>query len=158
MATSIYLGNPPENIKKWILEHVQTGPTESPLTKIWFADEPDKCYEYNWQGVFDTCAGKEKLKGDVYSGDDTPFWRKSPIKIIIGTQIQSTGDYAFYGCSELKSVTIPKTLSIIRPDCFQGGTLNSLNEIIFLDRTIEEVQTMECYPWSIDDTSVIKVA
>jgi hypothetical protein len=26
MATSIYLGNPPENIKKWILEHVQVGP------------------------------------------------------------------------------------------------------------------------------------
>jgi hypothetical protein len=26
MATQIYLGNPPENIKKWIEEHVQTGP------------------------------------------------------------------------------------------------------------------------------------
>jgi hypothetical protein len=26
MATSIYLGNPPENIRKWIEEHVQTGP------------------------------------------------------------------------------------------------------------------------------------
>jgi hypothetical protein len=52
MATSIYLGNPPENIRKWIMENVVIKPAESAVTKIWFADEPDKCYEYDIHGSF----------------------------------------------------------------------------------------------------------
>jgi hypothetical protein len=32
MATSIYLGNPPENIKKWIEENY--GPKEDPMLKV----------------------------------------------------------------------------------------------------------------------------
>ena len=64
MATQIYLGNPPENIKKWIEEHVVIEPAESPLTKIWFTDEPDKCYEYDWEGDLTTAMVNEGFIGD----------------------------------------------------------------------------------------------
>lgn len=176
MATSIYLGMPPANVVKWIKENVETGP--SPKTKIWYANDPTKCYEYDWEGDFRTCAAAEGLCGDGISGP--PGWLTAPIKIEIGTKITEIGYHSFElcgslitliisdsvthikgtpmfsSCDNLREIIIGTGIEIIGLDAFDG--CNMLTDVIFKGKTIEEVQAMENYPWRIEDTSIIKVA
>ena len=46
MATEIYLGEPPQHIKEWIIAHSK--PVGNPKTKITFADGTSQ--EYDWSG------------------------------------------------------------------------------------------------------------
>ena len=81
------------------------------------------------------------------------------IEIGTGTQenpITSIWGYAFYSCSKLETVTIPNSVIDVGAWIFQDCP--NLMSVIFIGKTLEEVQEMKYYNvWGID-TSIISVA
>lgn len=74
--------------------------------------------------------------------------------VMLPDSVASIGYAAFLGCSGLTSVTIPDGVTSIDSDEFYG--CNKLKEIIFKGKTEDEVKSMNDYPWSIQDPSIIK--
>ena len=117
MATEIYLGNPPQHVIDWIKAHSK--PAANPKTKITFTDGSKG--EYLIEGVMDYQA--LIAAGLMPEGSGTsapPIWIKSPLEVNIGSAVTSIGDYAFYDCSGLTSVTIPSSVTSIGPGAFSG--------------------------------------
>ena len=55
------------------------------------------------------------------SGTSTPpYWIKQPVKAEIGSAVTSIGNYAFYNCSDLTSMTIPDSVTSIGDNAFSG--------------------------------------
>lgn len=98
--------------------------------------------------------------------------------LLIPESVTTIGDYAFYGCDSLTSeVIIPDSVTSIGEEVFVvthcpkfvigSGVTNigrnvflgnggRIKEVIFRGKTLAEVQSMTNYPWSINDTSIIK--
>ena len=74
--------------------------------------------------------------------------------IIIPSSVKSIGDHVFYYCTSLKSIVIPDSVNSIGEYAFVN--CKSLNEVIFKGKTIDQVKTMNDYPWGIKDISIIK--
>ena len=73
---------------------------------------------------------------------------------IDGLPVTVIGNDAFRGCSALKSITIPECVTSIGKNTF--SFCDSLKEVIFKGRTLEEVKQMKDYPFGIKDESIIK--
>lgn len=80
----------------------------------------------------------------------------------IGTNVSKINTFAFFDCIYLRNVTIPYSVNSLGEGIFQNCT--SLENVVFQDRTLEEVQTIydvyqqtEFYPWGIENTNVISV-
>ena len=69
-------------------------------------------------------------------------------------EVKSIGNWVFAHCTSLTSISIPDSVESIGEYTFYNCA--SLEEVIFKDKTHEEVQAMENYPWGIEDASVIK--
>ena len=55
------------------------------------------------------------------SGTSTPpSWIKQPVKAEIGSAVTSIGNYAFYNCSDLTSMTIPDSVTSIGDNAFSS--------------------------------------
>lgn len=65
-------------------------------------------------------------------------------KITIPDSVTSIGLWAFKLCSKLKSVIIPDSVTSIGHAAFEDCP----SFVIFKGKTIEEVRSMECYPWN----------
>jgi len=97
--------------------------------------------------------------------------------VAIPDSITSIGDFAFYECSGLTSVTIPNSITSIGSEAFSYcsrlmsltipnvvtriGNLafyqcDSLKSLIFKGKTLEEVKAMDNYPFGIEDETVIE--
>lgn len=61
---------------------------------------------------------------------------------------------AFNGCPLLEKATIGKGIQKIREWAFAHCI--SLKELIFKGKTIDQVRSMENYPWGISDRSIIR--
>lgn len=70
MATEIYLGEPPQHIKEWIIAHFK--PASNPKTKITFTDGSVK--EYDWSGEIDQ---QTIVDAGLYDGNEST-WIKEP--------------------------------------------------------------------------------
>ena len=64
------------------------------------------------------------------------------------------GDWAFAHCENLTSIIIPDSVEHIGYDAFYD--CKNLKSLMFKGKTINQVKTMEWYPWGIYDKSVIK--
>ena len=110
MATEIYLGNPPQHIINWIKAHSK--PAVKAETHIKFVDGTEG--DYLIEGVMD-CPALVAV-GLMPEGSGTeigPGWIKDPREVEIGSAVTSIGNYAFYFCTDLTSVTIPSSVTSI---------------------------------------------
>ena len=94
----------------WIREHSK--PVVSPKTKITFTDGSEG--EYLIEGAMDCPALIAAGLMPPGSGTEIgPGWNKNPIEVEIGSAVTSIGDYAFYYCIVMTSVTIPSSVTSI---------------------------------------------
>ena len=117
--------------------------------------------------TYTTESGLPDWSGEIEGGlENSPFPipNKEDIETInIGTTVSSIDSGTFWECSNLIQIVIPNTLQYVQWNGFiiQDTKLSS---IVFLNRTLEEVQHItdssgeEMYPWGIEDTSIISVA
>ena len=110
MATKIYLGNPPSYMIDWIKAHSK--PAVKAETHIKFPDGMEG--DYLIEGAMDCPA--LIAAGLMPPGSGTsmgPGWKKNPIEVEIGSAVTSIGEYAFYYCIGMTSVTIPSSVTSI---------------------------------------------
>jgi len=107
--------------------------------------------------VFEDCISLESITipDSVKSIGNSAFWNCTSLKsIIIPNSVESIGKLAFAYCTSLRSITIPDSVENIGKEAFYNYTF--LKEVIFKGKTIDQVNAMDDYPWSIEDTSIIK--
>lgn len=83
------------------------------------------------------------------------FGCNSLMSITLGHGVKSIGEYAFFNCSSLMSMTIPDSITNIKYGTFNG--CDKLTNLTFKGKTLEQVKKMKCYPWKIEDESIIRV-
>ena len=83
-------------------------------------------------------------------GDYAFSFCKSLASIVIPDSVKSIGDDAFYGCTSLKRIAIPDSVKSIGYMAFSW--CSSLKSIVFKDKTLEEVKSMDNYPWGADES------
>ena len=113
--TNIFLGKPPANIEAWIKEHA----APAGHAETWYKYAGDT----EWRTVM--LGGTIALVDDM---EETTGQIENPYDIVaieIGTGTQanpvtSVGDYAFYYCTWLTSVTIPDCVTSIGNSAFYG--------------------------------------
>lgn len=82
---------------------------------LW-ADRSGSCgKKLKWTFVESSMTLTISGSGDMDDNDSSPWWnfRNSIHKVVIEEGVTSIGSYAFYGCSELTSITIPEGVTSI---------------------------------------------
>lgn len=142
MAVEIYLGNPPANIKQWIIDHAS--PASHPETR--FTLEGGTIETYNIIGTLD----QQWMIDNGYWNEDDEEWIKIIIQADIGNtvtnigyralaradlmtsvtipyNVTSIGNFAFSDCYDLTSVTIPDSVTSIGENAFYDcGSLTNV--------------------------------
>ena len=75
-------------------------------------------------------------------------------KIIIPDNVMSIGYWTFFNCYELANVTIGNGVKNIEWSAFRG--CSNLKSLIFKNKTLNQVKSMENYPFGIKDELIIK--
>jgi len=134
------------------------GPPSVPSVKLTSVMIPDSVTSIR-DGAFYGCTG---LTSVTIPNSVTRIWSRAfaacsgLTSVTIGNSVTSIWQNAFENCSSLTSVTIPDSVTVIYPDVFKG--CSSLMSMIFLGKTLEQVQQMAYFSWGIEDTSIINVA
>ena len=110
-------------------------------------------------------------------GYDAFFYCTNLTSINISDSVKSIGCDAFFGCGNLKSIIIPNSVKKIEScafyDCrsltsiiisnsvksIKHGAFSrckNLKTLAFKGKTIDQVKSMNFYPWEITDESIIK--
>ena len=76
------------------------------------------------------------------------------MSVAIPDGVTIIGDYAFFNCSRLTSMTIPDSVTDIGRLAFRKCV--GLKSLVFKGKTLEEVKDMDNYPFGIQAESVIK--
>lgn len=112
MGTDIFLGEPPADIKQWIIDHAT--PAGHPETKFTLEDGTVETHDIT--GTLDL----QWMIDNGYFDDYAADWTKTIIQADIGNTVTSLGICVFEGCKALTSVTIPDRLTSIEDSVFNG--------------------------------------
>ena len=108
------------------------------------------------EDAFNNCSSLTSIviPDSVESIENGAFnWCLSLTSIVIPDSVESIGDSAFYHCLSLTSIVIPDSVTNIGDQAFDHCT--SLKSIVFKGKTLEEVRSIDYYPWGADE-SIIK--
>jgi len=106
-----FLGEPPANIKQWIIDHA----TLAPHADTRFTLEGGTVETYNITGTLD----RQWMRDNGYWNDDNGWiWTKTITQADIGNTVTSIGADVFAGCSGLTSMTIGNGVTSIGTDAF----------------------------------------
>ena len=136
MATQIFLGEPPANIKRWIEEHA--APATHADTWYKYADDT----EWRTVSISGTISGSYDEDVEEFIPTTQIPNAENVVSLEIGTNVTSIGNFAFCGgvltnvmipgsvtsigdnvfdsCGRLMSVTIPDSVTSIGEDLFFG--------------------------------------
>ena len=76
------------------------------------------------------------------------------INVSIVNSVTNIGTQAFRDCSKLICVSISSNIMNIGSNAFYN--CNKLKNLIFKNKTIDKVKSMDNYPWGIEDESIIR--
>jgi hypothetical protein len=82
-------------------------------------------------------------------------WCTSLTNVIIPDSVTSIKEFTFNNCRSLTSIVIPDSVKNIEYRAFYGCT--SLKNIVFKGKNLDEVKSMDYYPWKVEDESVFTV-
>ena len=85
---------------------------------------------------------------------DTFYACESLVSINIPDSTKYIGDATFIYCENLTSISIPDSIEHIGYDAFYD--CKNLKSLMFKGKIINQVKSMEHYPWGIKDESIIK--
>lgn len=108
---NIFLGEPPANVKQFIIEHYGQQPTPAEHPETRFTLEGGTVETHNITGTLD-------LQWMI----DNEYWNEGWLKNITQADIGNTVtliDFAFAECSSLTSVTIPDSVTSIGTSTFE---------------------------------------
>ena len=74
--------------------------------------------------------------------------------INIPDSIKKIEKYTFVNCRKITSISIPKSVEYIEHHVFY--LCENLKSLIFEGKTIDQVKSMECYPFGLEDESIIR--
>lgn len=140
-----------------LTQQMMNGLSPSYHTRIDTVDVGNKVTEisaYAFTGIVDMT--RISIPSSVTSIGDGAFYLnlRSLSQVELNEGLSSIGNEVFWGCGSLRNLTIPSTVESIGTRAFWGAGLSSL---VFKGKTLDEVQAMENYPWSISNTSIISV-
>ena len=115
MATKIFLGEPPANIKQWIIDHA-TPPGPAGHADTRFTLEGGTVETYNIIGTLD----RQWMIDNGYYDEENYEWLKTIIQADFGNTVTGIGANPFYFCNGLTSVTIPNSVTSIGYWAFCG--------------------------------------
>ena len=81
-------------------------------------------------------------------------YRRNLISITISDSVKSIAHYSFEWCENLTSIVIPDSIEHIGYNAFYK--CKNLKSLTFKGKTIDQVKSMEHYPWGIYDKFIIK--
>ena len=112
----------------------------------WFVvcDEGD-CHLFNRYGNEDDISKIKEIYEDIIPKDIK--------KIVIPNSVTHIRIWAFYGCIKLTSTTIANSVTSIREYVF--SYCDKLMNVI-INKPLDQVKSMENYPFGIEDESIIK--
>ena len=170
MGIEVFLGEPPQHIKYWIINNSK--PAGNPKTHIKFVGGTEG--DYLIEGTMDCPA--LVAAGLMPKGSGTempPSWIEQPVEVNIGNAVTSIGNNAFFGCGDLTSVTIPGGVTSIGDGAFSGCSgltsvtipdsvtsignwaFYGLGGVTFSGKDKATVQGMANYSWGLDSGHVI---
>lgn len=140
MAVEIFLGEPPANIKQWIIEHAAlAGHADTIIT--W---QDDSISSYNWSGEIsrNTIANESSIGWD--DDADKWTWARQPKIVDIGTNISSLGNEPFNNCTNT-NIIIPDSVTSISQYSLYGCGKGTIT----INKTKAQVEAMANKYWGL---------
>ena len=100
----------------------------------------------------DSTTARFKIVEELKANDIADL--QNATNIVVDDGVISMAPSAFANCGNLVNVDFPRTLSAIGRDAFIG--CSSLPCLTLRKKAIDEIQSMENYPWGIADESIIR--
>lgn len=119
MGIEVFLGEPPQHIKEWIIKN-----SIKQETHIKFTDGTEG--DYLIEGVMNDQA--LIAVGLIPSVGGEPQWSTQPLEVNVGSAVTSIGSWAFNRCTSLTSVTIPNSVTSIVESAFKN--CSSLTSVV----------------------------
>ena len=129
-----YLGEPNQQTKFFIIERYTALSQTKTLVK--YVNESNLL---DWEYL---------LEGEIYNSSIPNI--EYAKEIYIGDRVTSISQNTFSNCTNLTTITIPSSVESIGENAFSGCTSLNDNSIVFIEKTEDQLLTMDNYPFGKD--------